>query len=118
MLQLIVAAVAVRAKNVRTALVLALVYPAEVLLVPDKHLLVQVLKYRLLLVKIVPVQHVILVVTKLVPNKAKKIVTVLVSPKQSVVEVVQAVKNALMVLVSLPKVLLRLFINFLLDLLN
>ena len=93
------AADAVLVNHVLTVLVLPLVLPEEALHVPDKHLLVLVLRFKLLLVKIVPVQHVILVVTKLVPNKAKKIVTVLVSPKQSAVAVVRVVKNVKMVLV-------------------
>ena len=46
-------------------------------LVRDKLLLALVLKYKLLLVRIVTVQNTILAVTRLVQNRVKKIVTVI-----------------------------------------
>ena len=68
-------------------------------LVRDKLLLALVLKYKLLLVRIVTVQKDILAVTRLVPNKVKKIVTALVSLNQNVVVDAQADILAKMVLV-------------------
>ena len=64
-----------------------------VLLVRDKLLLAQVLKYKLLLVRIVTVQKDILAALKLVPNKVKKIVTVLVSLNLLAAAVAAVTKN-------------------------
>ena len=66
-------------------------------LVRDKLLLALVLKYKLLLVRIVTVQKDILAVTRLVPNKVKKIVTALVSLHLLVVTA-EATKNVKTVL--------------------
>ena len=49
---------------------------AEAALAQDKHQVVPLLRYRLLLVKTVPVQHTILVVPRLVLSKARKNATV------------------------------------------
>ena len=63
------------------------------LLAQDKLLLALVPRFKRLLVQTVTEQQDILAVTRLVPNKVKKIVTALVSLNQNVVAVAAVTKN-------------------------
>ena len=70
---------------------------AEAALVRDKPQVVRLLRFRLLLVKIVPAQHTTLVEPRPVRSKARKTATVPVSTLPNAAEVVRADKNAKMV---------------------
>ena len=93
-------------KPVLTVPVSPLVFPAEANLVRDKPRLVRLRRYRRLLVKIVAEQLTIPVVKKLVPNKAKKIVTDLAFlPHLVVLTAIAAAENTVPAEVALLQIL-------------